>query len=1377
MAAAGICLALAFVAIPATGALRGSSFGRSSLAGSGTAVMQLETVPARVSRVVARPGAGGREAWALGTSTARLPGYGQTTSGQVVFLKYSPLGWRVTGPPRSAAGAVINPALGSFDVNRAGAGWAVGDGGVILHKRAGSDQWVEHEQSRKLTQATLTSVSLAPDGGGYASGVGPVVLRLSSGRWVLDQLSPDMTASTQELQAIAAVSATDAWTVASGQVSGVDATSLLIYRRTAVGWSTIKTGQAIFDNPPAKAPSGELNRSTEAGAVAADARGAWIGGRIFPRSLSAPDGDATPGDTSRAFVVRYDNATQRFTSYCADLYSERVAGTDLTRLCDEPFPTAPYHVASLSIVPGGDVFAGGLGLFRFSGDGWYREPNANGYLISVSMASNKEGFVASPGRSLGAGGLIRSSSTTIGHWTASPKPSAVARWSQPQDQLLESVTLAGDGTGRALAVGMQGAGIMFSGAAWDSINSVTGQTLHAVAWPRDGDPWAVGSSGTMLRLRGNEWEFVEPVTSASLFGIAFNEDGEGVAVGLGGTILVYRNGGWVEDSPADIPNDLYAIIATPDGYLAVGKDGAVVEGRPGSWRLRMQARSLLLRAESTQAPTLYAATLLGDRVVIGGQDSSLIVREAGGALRIFPSPLQGTILALAAKGTSLYASVSPNDQKYRGEAPSAQRGTLMRLAGGLWSDIGLSRRVTLLRDRVDPSKFEDPMYALAMSDAGRGWGAGGSPADLKDQTDGQFRSQVTGAIYRVAYGEDPKQPASAAPLPAAKPGVSFAAFGESWCGTGLCSSAVGTGTMADEVALQIREEINTASEQPGGPRFVLFTGNMRRTGIPEELEQFRNYIKGFRIPFFAAVGSTDRFTGFDVNQATGQPSAATTGSHDYWKSVFGSMQQPWGQGKKIPGFDPVTGVAQAPAGLARTHYAFDYTEQGRKLLRVVVVDSSTKSYGTATEQTPQEEQGSWLKGVLAEASDVLRIPAVVVMNQPTILPSDQQIPNWTTVNEQQDFETTMFSTRVSAVITGGPRMNGVDLIKNLVPMLVVGGGGAPLGRESATATEPPTKLPSDGYYHAWRLLRIDPNDRPLPLIAQARIYDQAFPVVETLAMHSFRGYQIPAGTTTDISALARLVTGGFSDPDQAKAAYLFHGSKPIFCGNKAQGNGICISGAARLPEFKFYSDDPSMADFVKRDALNAALPDKVGKQLFPDPGGAEGLLCVFDKLGRVGINAVAGLHRARIVIEVTPGTGRCLNGEGPRPPTPPPTVPPSPGSVPDPVRKRAFFFARGSDAEVAAVAPPPPAPVVAPAPPGAPGVGRKEEHEIEVEKQGHDDSSAFTAISHARRAEQNASGVATPMLIGAVMMAFFGAVAAATHRERRIAAERGRAKR
>ncbi|MCA1840980.1 MAG: hypothetical protein LC723_11735, partial [Actinobacteria bacterium] len=59
----------------AFGAARDYHFDESGIQGSSNAVMQQVTVPARIARVDSVPGSAGAEVWAIGLSTAELPGW------------------------------------------------------------------------------------------------------------------------------------------------------------------------------------------------------------------------------------------------------------------------------------------------------------------------------------------------------------------------------------------------------------------------------------------------------------------------------------------------------------------------------------------------------------------------------------------------------------------------------------------------------------------------------------------------------------------------------------------------------------------------------------------------------------------------------------------------------------------------------------------------------------------------------------------------------------------------------------------------------------------------------------------------------------------------------------------------------------------------------------------------------------------------------------------------------------------------------------------------------------------------------------------------------------------------------------------------------
>src|SRR5438093_10355038 len=133
---------------------------------------------------------------------------------------------------------------------------------------------------------------------------------------------------------------------------------------------------------------------------------------------------------------------------------------------------------------------------------------------------------------------------------------------------------------------------------------------------------------------------------------------------------------------------------------------------------------------------------------------------------------------------------------------------------------------------------------------------------------------------------------------------------------------MGSGTKADVVAAQIQHEVNAMAKLPGGPKFVVFGGSMRRTGIPEELGEFKRYLDGFDIPAFAALGSRDLFAGLDQSvldrqsdygtgvkdAANGSTQGTTQVNPDglFYTNLFNDRPKPWGAtGPELPDFKPV----------------------------------------------------------------------------------------------------------------------------------------------------------------------------------------------------------------------------------------------------------------------------------------------------------------------------------------------------------------------------------------------------------------------------------------------------------------------------------------
>ena len=1360
--------------------------------------MQTAGMVARTDRMAVRPGTS--EFWALGTSESPVPGWSAANQeqGQVVFLRNSNGSWQFMGPP-TEAGVVVNPKLADMAISGTGEGWAVGENGVLLFKRRDATEWVKHDPgSSGTTDATLQSVSLAVENGvtvGYAAGGASTVLRYtgnsdgSPGRWELEPIAPVMAADLSPGLYISTVSAEEAWAVSDGSTNG-----LRIYRKRSGLWEKVVVGDPIFDNPPAVGRRGGYNAVASGSSIAATGSAVWVGGRMQPSEVPLGPSNDQESSRDRPFMIQIDPGSQEVVPYCPLLYKLRQRTEDsvsTTQMCDGSFPTGSYDITSIAIL-GGEVFAGGLGFFHFDGNAWFREPNSNGYLISIAMSSPTEGWVATNGNSKSRGNLIRSSSAYAGHWTNRPTRSALARWPQTQGNALESVAISPDGSS-AMAVGQKGAAVYFDRQlGWDKRLPFISDSLHAVAWPGD-KVWAVGDRGLIFSFQNGRWS-VAASNGPTLFGVAFRSPSDGVAVGANGTVMRFNGSGWSRERTGK--GTLYAVTATRDGYMAAGEDGIVIENRGEGWFTHDEVRSLI--PSSFGADDLFAvATTASGEVVVGGQKGLLLSAPRGGSFSHMIPPLSGTVLALAAGRDSLFASVSPDSRKYQGNEVSALRGSLLRLQGKGWVDVTLNRKLRP-SDKNDSSSFDDPVLGLVTRDGVTGWAAGGTPAGTPadNPPEGHLREHQSGSIYKLDVSSDPKPPSSEASL-SLPGGINFAVFGETWCGPtppdvgGTCSSAVGTGMMADEVAIRVRDEINRAAAKPNGPMFVLFTGNMRSSGMLEELTQFKHFLDGFDIPVFAALGDRDLYGGLT---AALTPSAPGTGTNDYWKQAFADWYRPWGTKalkSKWSYIQPLPFPLVQPAAGARTHYAFDVLQGGRPALRVVVLDSSTKSWGEASEQNPAEDQVAYYNSLLTGAR-AAGIPTVVLMNQPTVIPQKIQVPNWDAEAQPQAnaFEAATVANGVTAVFTGGLRMNAKDSYlkrSGAVPLYIVGGGGAPLGFEGPTqpigqggVSPPATRIPSDGFYYGWQMFNIDPDPARRNLLNQAPHSVKTFMALEALGMHSHDGERVAAGNTMRFSSFATQLKGGWAKKEYtlSRATHIRMGY-PVLdpCGTDGQGDIYCQSVNALPPPYRFYSEDPRLAQFVIPDfgagGLAPAYDPFTGNMLL-DRDGRYGLLCTFNR-GTVGINVESGFHRRRMLITITGGSGPCINGIVVDPLDPARVK--VPGAV-DPVEadspSRPLHRPPPPLDPLAVVLPPAPGPIAAPAPPASAASSRKEEEEAQLEEQGDEgDSASFTAMRHERRSQQRFDAVTGGLIMGSavVMAALMSVVGASFVQRRRVQPE------
>ncbi len=1310
--------------------------------------------PARIAKVAILPGSKEQEAWAFGHTHARREGYAQTEQqGQGVFLRYTrSTGWRIEQPLLNEVGRPMNPGISAFALAPNGEGWGVGGSGLIFHKKT-KGPWIVHPQAYSVATVDLAGISLKQDASGvygWAVGPGPTFLRLTGGRWTVDNAA-GVRAGAELLGDVVSVAAVDrdnAWAVARGS------RELKLYRRTAQGWARQLTGKTLFDTAPS-AHSGSggtptVNQYASGSAVAESGGVVWVTGSIQPVDGQRYVTQRGPGsDQARPFALRIARDVT-FRSYCPPIYQLSSSGvTSTVNLCDQTFPLATGTLPGLAALPGGTVFAGGYGLFRFNGTRWVREPNVAGIVSSVAFHSSTEGWVTSYGNRTGDG-FAASTSTTIGHWTTGPPPKSVLRrWPYPSREAMEAVALDPTGTAAALAVG--GAGTIARlepGVGFDLMRSPSEVALHDVAWPSKNLAFAVGEAGTILRYDGRAWA-ADPasgrLTKSALQSIAFRGPSSGYAVGNKGTILRYDGSRWSKDpSSGKITTArLNAVDFAASDAIAVGDKTTILVNAGRGWTIDRQAPETFKTGQEGQAPNLLSLAGLPDgRAFAGGALSLLLDRPAGGRFVRSAMPILSgsihTLEAVASRGggaVRLLAAIGSSGQKIAGPGVIEPQGWLFTGDRNGWRSAG-EQRVAATGPEQDAPVRRDAVYDIAVGPHGKGFAAGGFPADLTDD-DGHFGSQPSGSIWRLSLDGRPEAPPGLHRLPVrGAPGsTSFAFLGDSACTDGLCSASMGSGTRADEVLARALADVEQVAGR-GTVRFIAYGGDMRRLGIPEEAEPMRGLIDALPVPFYAALGDKDLFGGVGSD-------GGALASNGYFLKAFADRPAPWGHGRAPLGVAPVAapGETQTADGLARTHYAFDYAPEGRPVLRMIFLDTSRTPFVPAA-QNPPGDQTSWLRAVLASAQTA-KVPAIVVMHQPLISPFSQAA-------EAATLTTTLTTGGTAAVLSSHDRVNRslpapAAGAPGAFPVWMAGSSGSALGAGWA---------PERGGYHAWHLVSVPVQGGGAPSV-------KAIPVIESLVLRAPQGRAIGAGGTLRMGGLGRLpdtggghLNGAGGDPAQTRAQYLRF-PMPARCSGLLQQEG-CMPADVLAPDHRFFCADDRICAFVREDPVRPGVPyrDAQGRLARDEQSG---LMCAFQP-GRTSVVLQSGSVATQVPVAVGGGSGPCNPRSFPDPVVVP-VVPviaqaPEPQAVP-PREKPGTPLLKPKTFEIAAIpalAPPPVQP--APAPPGG-GAARKEEREAATE------SSEMTALPIATR-----GGAPSPLTGGAVGLAVAAATIALGRRPR-----------
>lgn len=1199
------------------------------------AVVQAVSAPARVARVAAVKGSKEAEAWALGFSQARKPGWDQVTpAGQTVLLRYlRRTGWTVAGAPVDTQGKPVITQLAALDVTPEGQGWAVGNG--MIFRRDGSGDWRLDPGASAVTRNQLYDVSLGSDAGGafgYAVGANLTLLKLTDAGWQADVVNGSLPTPNNAAPSLVSVTTVDrdrAWAV------GTINNALLVMRRTASGWSRQLTGKQLFDSAPSLltgSGAGSVNQFAHGTGAAANTSGAWLTGELQPVDATKPAGDPSTSDRRRPFALRFEESSGTFTSYCPRIYQASSSQIESTiDVCDRPFPFATGDLPAVDVVDGPEAFAGGFGLFHFVDGVWRREANVVGYVGSLSFASPREGWMSTPGNVFSVAGLLAtSSSTVLGHWTTEPDAVRIRRWPQPARTTLESVSVA-PGSSEAFAVGATGTILRHTpGIGWDRLPSGTAQNLHGVAWSDQRTAWAVGDGGTILRFDGDAWA-ADPasgsLTRSPLRAVAFAASGRGWAVGAGGTILRFDGRAWSTDpaSRTVSARALSALAVAGGDAIAAGDQGTVLVSRGGGPFVAQADLPVMLRSgQEGRAPNLLSVAGLPDGTAfVGGARSVLLERRPGGDFVPSAMPaIEGSIHSLAARRVGekirLLASVGTGSARYSSVGLADAVGSPFAGTTAGWMDLGAERPAASTPELDAPAQ-RDAVYGFAFDAAGTAWAVGGIPPDVADD-DGHARATATGSVWRIGLDADPTpSPAETAVRLPALPGVvGFAFLGDSACATGSCAAVTGSGSRADVVVSTALQAIDSAARD-GAVSFVALGGDMRREGSPDELEPVRGLMDDVRVPVYAALGDRDLAGGLPLS--------------GYYQRVFAGRPAPWGTGRAPGGFLPVRLGAEADRERASTHYAFDYRPAGRPLLRMVFLDTSRSVLAAQLQlQNPPEDQTTWLAGVLADARS-RALPVVVVMHQPFVAPAN--------TNADAAALTPVIATGPTAAVLAsqGGTNRLLASVPGDVPIGIFGGAGGPLDGWR----------PEAGAYHSWQFVTIEPEPG-----GRAAVSLRSMPVLESVALSAPGGRSATAGGTLRFSGLGRLpdvggahAQGRAPDPAASSATYMSFPFAAV-CGSPGAVAGACTPADVVVPWHRFACDDPSVCAFVREDPSRPGLP-------YRDPAGrlvadqTSGLMCAF-KPGSATVTLEAGVVGARLPVTVTGGEGPCIPGRLVAPP-------------------------------------------------------------------------------------------------------------------------------
>jgi photosystem II stability/assembly factor-like uncharacterized protein len=480
-------------------------------------------------------------------------------------------------------------------------GWIVGAGATILVTSNGGKTW-RRQETFLDPMYQLNGVSFVSPSTGYAVGLQGLVLRTFDGG---QSWSFTFQADGDDLYDVDAVGS-QVWAVGTGGTVIASFDDGESWMRQELPWS-----QLPFSNPA-------FNPLFCVDFV--DANNGWIGG-IGGIVLRTSNGGADwqrqyldsntfyrPNVTDVAFI----SASQGWVTITepnghGTVYRTTNGGSTWT---EATLPIFGVGLQAVAAVDAQHVWVGGNGgivLLTQDGGGagggnWFTfVSGTTAHLNDVCFPSRSRGYAVGE-----AGTIMR---TTDGGRT----------WQQLGDAPfmdLYGVHFLNDDVG--WAVGQFGYALKTTngGQSWEQLATPAfGQTLYATYWIDQNKGWIVGQGGTILSTNdgGQNWNFHAPQEgpAGTLYDVRFQADGvTGYIVGEKGTVLMTFDGATWNYSYASTNDALYGIGTAPDGSAwLVGLNSVIRKLDPGSMSWNGQNPGFIDDIDTAEREDLRRVTL------------------------------------------------------------------------------------------------------------------------------------------------------------------------------------------------------------------------------------------------------------------------------------------------------------------------------------------------------------------------------------------------------------------------------------------------------------------------------------------------------------------------------------------------------------------------------------------------------------------------------------------------------------------------------------------------------------------------------------------------------------------------------------------------